>query len=95
MIDIYKTLHRKIKIEQHELSENCLKIYIGIFQLYRGGQFYWLRKTGYPEKTTDMSQVADKLYHIMLYRVHTVLAGFELTLLVIYVHFITQKLTYV
>jgi hypothetical protein len=32
MIDIYKTLHRKIKIEQHELSENCLKIYIGILQ---------------------------------------------------------------
>ena len=33
-----------------------------IFQLYRGGQFYWWRKPEDPEKTIDMSQVGIKPY---------------------------------
>jgi hypothetical protein len=57
-------------IVSKELGLWCLVPLSTTFKLYCSGQFYWRRKPEFQEKTTNLSQVSDKLYHIMLYRGH-------------------------
>ena len=55
----------------------CLMPRSTVLQLYRSVKRYWWRKTEYPDKSTDQSQATDKLYHIMLYRVHLAMKGVQ------------------
>ena len=74
MVNLHKYLatfiiYKGTFLQVLRLGLRCLASISTTFQLY------CRRTPEYPEKTTDLSHVTDKLYHIMLYWLHLAMSG--------------------
>ena len=69
----------------------CLTPLSTVFQLYRGGQFYWRRKLDDPVKTIYLPQVTDKLYHTMLHLAHLAWADLSSQLISLYINLVSSR----
>ena len=61
-----KVLYKKV------LNSLARMMYVNLLQSFC---YYIFATQKHPEKTTDLQQVTDKLYHIMLYGVHLITSG--------------------
>ena len=67
-------------VQHHFQQYMCSTPFSTIYQLYRGDQFYWWRKSEYPMTTTELPQVTGKLCPIMLYHIHLAMSGLYTTI---------------
>ena len=77
------TVILKISMIRCGLGLWCLTLLSTIFQLYREISFIGGGNRSTPKKITDLSQVTDKFYHVVLYQAHLAWSGFKLPTLVV------------
>jgi hypothetical protein len=72
MTHFCNNLNQVYSISKHEVWFGlwCLTPLSTIFQLYRGGQFYWCRKPEYPEKTPTCLKSLTNFSHNVVSSTH-------------------------
>jgi hypothetical protein len=70
--------HDTPNTQMHQRSSSFLGTGVIVMAFNTTFKFYWWRKPEYPEKTIGLQQVTDKLYRIMMYRVHLAVNGIQI-----------------